>query len=136
MPKKHIDNRRVKRTRSKDSGKRFTFAFLLGFSLVLGMIFSGWVRWKQTEIVYRINKLGEQKEVLLEERKEKLMELHKFQSPRWVEETAREQLGYIDVEPMRIIWVEVPEIQMDTRSASGAIQDNSSSAGSNGGGAQ
>jgi cell division protein FtsL len=106
VPRKRIDNRQVRRELSAESRRRFAVVFLLGLSLVMGMIFSGWVRWKQTEIVYRINRATDQRRDLVEEQKKLLMELHILEAPERAARIAREELGMETVDPKRIIRVD------------------------------
>ena len=115
MPRKVINNQKLKRPRSKRSMRRFTVVFLLGLSLVLGMIFSGWVRWKQTELVFNINqtKIGIDK--LKEEKKQLLMKLSNLQSHERVAGIARDQLGMEQVSVQEIIIVDVEESENETK---------------------
>lgn len=107
VPRKRINNQLLKRRRSERSLRRFTAVFLLGLSLVLGMIFSGWVRWKQTEIVYRINQVQAEREKLIEKNRELQTELYKLQAPDRVASIARKLLGMILLKPRDIIFVDV-----------------------------
>lgn len=105
MPRKVIDNRGVRRGRSRTSLQRFTVIFLLGLALVIGMTFNGWVRWKQTEIVFRNNQVKDEQADLREERKLLLMRLSRLLAPERVAQIARETLGMAPVDPHRIIIV-------------------------------
>jgi cell division protein FtsL len=105
MPRKQIDNRALRRRSSPRAIRRFTIVFLLGCLLVLGMIFSGWVRWKQREIMFRANQLRSQKEDLEEQRKRLLMELSRLRSLEKVAREARSGLGMEEAEPAQVILV-------------------------------
>jgi len=105
MPRKRIDNRPVRRRRSVRSARRLTLAFILGFAVVLGMIFSGWVRWKQREIVVHINQLQSQKKVLLERRKQLNMELARLRAPARISRMAEDELGMVRSRAERITFV-------------------------------
>jgi cell division protein FtsL len=105
MPRKVIDNRGVRRGRSRTSLQRFTVIFLLGLALVIGMTFNGWVRWKQTEIVFRINQVKSEQATLHEERKLLLMRLSRLLAPERVARIARETLGMGPLDPRRVIAV-------------------------------
>ena len=107
MQSLRIDNRKVQRHVNPAGGRRFLIVFLLVLCLAGGMIFSGWVRWKQTESVYRINRIKEQKNALEEERKKLLMELYRLQSLERADRIAREELGMIDVPPENLIGVQM-----------------------------
>ena len=107
MQSLRIDNRRVRRHVNPAGGRRFLLLFLLVLALVGGMIFSGWVRWKQTESAYRINRIKERKGALEEERKKLLMELYRLQSLERADRIAREELGMIDVPPEHLIGVQM-----------------------------
>lgn len=114
MPRKRIDNRMVSRGRSVHSLRRFTIVFLLGCALVLGMIFSGWGRWKQREIVYRFNRLQSRVEVLLETRKRLIMELSRLKAPERISSIAKEELGMVEpalerIHPVREAEDSLPE---------------------------
>jgi hypothetical protein len=108
IPSKQIDNRRVRRLASSESRRRFAIVFLLGLSLVIGMIFSGWVRWKQTEIVFRINRAESVKSTLVEQQKLMLVELNGLKSFNATFEAALERLGMIPVDPADVTRVELP----------------------------
>jgi len=108
MPRKRIDNRAVQRRRSAASLRRFTVVFLLGCLLVLGMIFSGWVKWKQREIVYHTFQLQDRKDDLLERRKRLLMELSHLRAPERAARIAREELGMEQPDRTRIVLVSDP----------------------------
>ena len=106
VPRKRIDNRMLQRSRSPRAAKRFTLVFLLGCLLVLGMIFNGWVRWKQREIVYRANQLKTERQDLEEKRKKLAAELARLRSPDRTMRLAREELGMEIPDPDRIVLVE------------------------------
>ena len=97
MPRRQIDNRPVRRRRSVRSIRRLTFVFLLGFAVVLGMLFSGWVRWKQREIVVRSNQLQERREEVLERRKDLMMERARLSAPSRISRIATEELGMVRI---------------------------------------
>jgi cell division protein FtsL len=105
MPRKQIDNRPVRRKRSVRSARWLTLVFLLGCAIVLGMIFSGWVRWKQREIVVLTNQLQERRGELLERRKQLLLELSRLKSLARISELA-EGLGMVQPEGGSVIMVE------------------------------
>ena len=114
VPRKRIDNRDVQRHRSSHAVRRFTVVFLLGCFLVMGMIFSGWVRWKQREIVYRTNQLNSSRQDLEERRKQLLMELSRLRSPERIAGKAREDLGMELSDQDDIVLVEeAPETSAD-----------------------
>lgn len=73
----------------------------------IGDDFSGWVRWKQTEIIYRINKVEEKIGDLVEEQKELLLELYQLQAYDRARMIAEKQLGMVNAEPEQIIKVDV-----------------------------
>jgi cell division protein FtsL len=105
MLRKQIDNRALRRRSSPRAVRRFTIVFLLGCLLVLGMIFSGWVRWKQREIVFRANQLKAQKEDLEEKKKRLLMELSRLRSPESVAQEARGVLKMEEAKPAQVVLV-------------------------------
>lgn len=105
MPRKSIDNRPVRRKRSVRSARRLTFVFILGCAVVLGMIFSGWVRWKQREILVLTNQLQAHREEVLEKRKQLMLELSQQKAPSRISRLAVEELGMIRLENNRTIHV-------------------------------
>ena len=105
--KKKINNEGIKRKRARHSNRRFAGAFLLGVCLVLGMIFSGWVRWKQTEIIYRMNEIEKRVQKLDEAKKKMQLELFQLQAFDRTRMIAEKQLGMVNVEPENIIKVKV-----------------------------
>lgn len=126
MQSLRIDNRKVRRNVNPAGGRRFLVLFLLVLALVGGMIFSGWVRWKQTESVYRINRIREQKAALEEERKKLLMELYRLQSLERADHIARAELGMLDVPPEHLIGV---QMQREEDLADTGVAANSGTAG-------
>lgn len=115
MPKKQIDNRGVKRTVDKRGALQF--AILLFFVLIMaaGMIFFGWVRWKQREIVFRINKAEADISVIEEENKQLKAELEKLKAPGRISRIAREELGMIQPGADDYIIVDSPDHDEETR---------------------
>jgi len=105
MPRKLIDNRPVRRKRSVRSVRRLTFVFILGCAVVLGMIFSGWVRWKQREIMVLTNQLQAYKEDILEQRKHLMLEVSRLKAPSRISRLAVDELGMIRLEQSRMIHV-------------------------------
>jgi cell division protein FtsL len=105
--KKKINNEGIRRKRAHNSNRRLAGAFLLGVCLVLGMIFSGWVRWKQTEIIYRINEIEKRIQKLDEDKKEMQLELFQLQAFDRTRMIAEKQLGMVNAEPENIIKVKV-----------------------------
>lgn len=124
---KKINNEGIKRQRASHNSRRFAGAFLLGVCLVLGMIFSGWVRWKQTEIIYRINRVEEQINELLETKKELQLELFQLQSYDRARMIAEKQLGMINVEPENIFKVKVAPEKLNPEAESSRVISESSS---------
>lgn len=93
VPRKQIDNRMLQRRRSPKAARRFTIVLLLGCLLVLGMVFSGWIRWKQREIVYRTNQYKSRLQELEEKNKRLTMEFSRLRAPERAAKKAREELG-------------------------------------------
>lgn len=98
-----VDNRQVRRKISSESSQQFAVYFLLGFLMTLGLIFNGWVRWKQTEITYRINQTSIQRKQLEEKKKLYRTQIVQLQTPTRVEAVARDMLGMHEIQPEQII---------------------------------
>lgn len=122
---KRIDNRRLQRERSRRTLRRLTAAFFLGCVLVGGMIFSGWVRWRQRETVFHINVLLEEQERLLEEQKRLRMSISQLSAPERIARIAKEKLGMEPIGRDRIVKVVPAEehgsaMAADTRGKAGS----------------
>jgi len=109
IPRKRIDNRGLQRSRSRRTMQRFTLVFLLGCLLVLGMHFSGWVRWRQQEMALREYRSTQRLEELLEKRKYLVMLLSRLTAPERAARAARGQLEMILPERASIHYVRLPD---------------------------
>jgi hypothetical protein len=126
MLSKQVSNENIKRLHSRNSQKRLTLVFLFGVFLVLGMIFSGWVRWKQTEIVFRINQLKDEKQEVLDLKKTLSLKLHQLEALERVNGIARKTLGMMEIDPSRIINVDVKaDTTQETNGETAAADDAS-----------
>jgi hypothetical protein len=99
-----VDNRRVRRQISHESSRQFALMMLLGFFMVLGLTLNGWVRWKQTEITYRINQVHSETNRLTELKNRILTQLAEGKSLYKAAAIAKE-MGLENIKPEQIIRV-------------------------------
>jgi len=111
MPRKTIDNRQVKRRVDKNSPLQLILLVVFALVIAAGMIFFGWIRWKQREIVFRINRVEAQIIATEEENKKLRAEQEALQAPDRVSRIAREELGMVQPDDDDFVIVEVQSNQ-------------------------
>lgn len=96
MLRKKIDNREVRRQVDKNSPAHVILLVLFALIIAAGMIFFGWIRWKQREILFRLNQVEAQIAEQEEENKKLRAELERLNAPGRISRIAREELGMIE----------------------------------------
>lgn len=108
MPRKQIDNRKVKRQVDKKSPMQVILLFLVALIIAAGMIFFGWIRWKQREIIYLINRTESEITATTEENKKLKAALEALRAPDRIARIAREDLGMVQPDSGDFVIIEVP----------------------------
>jgi len=100
---KRINNANV--CRDVDVAQRRQY-FLLTFLFavfVLGLMLYGWQQYRYLRLGYDIEKLNERKEALLEDQRRLELDRNLWASPRYIDSTARNDLGMVMAAPGQIV---------------------------------
>jgi len=100
---KRINNATVHRDVDLEQRRQYVLFTFLSTLFVLSLLLYGWQQYRFLRLGYDISKLKERKEELLEDQRRLELDRNLWASPRYIDSTARNDLGMVVAAPGQIV---------------------------------
>lgn len=107
---KRINNANVCRDVDVVQRRQYFLLTFLFAVFVLGLLLYGWQQYRFLRLGYDISKLKERKEELLEDQRRLELDRNLWASPRYIDSTARNDLGMVVAAPGQIVSLSADDV--------------------------